>query len=310
MPRKPRIEFSGAFYHVVSRGNQRQQIFRDRSDFLKFLELLALYKRRYAYSLYGYVLMSNHVHLLIETENIPLSKILQGINQSYTMYFNRKYRTVGHLFQGRYKAIVCDRDFYLLALVKYIHLNPIRANLARRLEAYPWSSHRAYVGERTAAAFVDTDLILRMFSENKIKARTQYRSFMNGGPFMKSEEVYATVDQRIQGDEKFIEQVRKKYGGEINKEHHQKQAYTLSSIARAIEEGYGLSVEKLRSSSKKKAIMLARRVFSAVARECGHKGKEIAACLNKEPSSVTKYIHGEDVRLRVEEVMKEVSKGE
>src|SRR4030043_2078766 len=192
MPRKPRIEFSGAFYHVISRGNQRQQIFRDRSDFLKFLELLALYKRRYAYFLYGYVLMSNHVHLLIETENIPLSKVLQGINQSYTMYFNRKYRTVGHLFQGRYKTILCDKDAYLLSLIKYIHLNPMRARMAKSAENYRWSSHLVYCGKEKSE-IVDTDRGLRMFSEDKSRARKLYRAYIGDGVEGKKKDLNRTV---------------------------------------------------------------------------------------------------------------------
>ncbi len=125
MVRKPRIEYEGAFYHVIIRGNQRKKIFVDGDDFLRYLEILKKYKKRYNYSLFSYIFMSNHVHLLIMTHETPLSKIVQGINQSYTMYFNRKYHKMGHLFQGRYKAILCDWDGYLLSLLKYIHCNPL-----------------------------------------------------------------------------------------------------------------------------------------------------------------------------------------
>ena len=146
MARRPRIEFEGGFYHVITRGNQRQKVFIGENDFLKYLEFLTDYKDRYGFLLYAYVLMGTHVHLLIETGQVPLSKILQGINQRFTMYFNWRHGTVGHLFQGRYKAILCDRDAYLLSLVKYVHLNPIRAGIVRRPEEYRWSSHRAYLG--------------------------------------------------------------------------------------------------------------------------------------------------------------------
>jgi len=101
MARKPRIEFEGALYHVITRGNQRQRVFKDMEDHWRYLKILADYKIRYEYALYAYVLMSNHVHLLIETRETPLSKILQGINQSYTMYFNRKYGTVGAFVSGK-----------------------------------------------------------------------------------------------------------------------------------------------------------------------------------------------------------------
>ncbi len=105
MARKPRIEYEGAFYHVITRGNQRQKIFKDPLDYQKFLDILTSYKQRYHFCLYAYVLMSNHVHLLIETKDIRLSKILQGVNQRYTMNYNRRYKTVGHLFQGRYSVL-------------------------------------------------------------------------------------------------------------------------------------------------------------------------------------------------------------
>lgn len=108
MARKPRIEFEGGFYHVITRGNQRQKVFIDEKDFLKYLEFLSDYKDRYGFSIYAYVLMSTHIHLLIETGKVGLSRILQGINQCFTMYFNWRYGTVGHLFQGRYRAILCD----------------------------------------------------------------------------------------------------------------------------------------------------------------------------------------------------------
>src|SRR4030042_6206961 len=130
MARKPRIEFEGALYHVITRGNQRQQIFKATEDYELYLKILGDYKARYDFVLYAYVLMGNHVHVLIETKEVPLSKILQGVNQSYTMYFNRRYATVGHLFQGRYKAMLCDKDSYLLSLVNTFHMNPIRARVA------------------------------------------------------------------------------------------------------------------------------------------------------------------------------------
>ncbi len=112
MARKPRVEYAGAFYHVICRGNQRQVIFRSDADREFYLERLDEYRQRYGFNVYSYVLMSNHVHLLIETGKVPLSKIMQGLQLRYTGYYNRKYKKVGHLFQGRYKAILCDRQAY------------------------------------------------------------------------------------------------------------------------------------------------------------------------------------------------------
>ena len=178
MARKPRVEFEGAFYHVIARGNQRQDIFRDDQDRTTYLERVEHYSKRYDFRLYAYVLMSNHVHLLIETQRIPLSKIMQGIQFTYTQYYNRRHRTVGHLFQGRYKAILCDRESYLLELVRYIHLNPARVRKPNDPWKYPWSSHRAYLGERTPVE-IDTKLVLGQFGRALGQARRACRDQRN-----------------------------------------------------------------------------------------------------------------------------------
>lgn len=144
MPRKPRIEFQGALYHVIARGNHRQNIFFDDNDRNRYLSTIEKSKSKFNFSIYAFVLMSNHVHLLIETSTIPLSKIMQSLHTSYTQYFNLKHNKSGHLFQGRYKAILCQKDSYLLQLVRYIHQNPIRAKIVESPDDYQWSSHHAY----------------------------------------------------------------------------------------------------------------------------------------------------------------------
>src|SRR4030043_1285079 len=207
MARKPRIEYEGALYHVITRGNQSQRIFKDKEDYQRYLKILADYKIRYEYVLYAYVLMSNHVHLLMETRETSLSKILQGINQSYTMYFNRRYGTVGHLFQGRYKAILCDKDEYLLSLVKYIHLNPVRAKTAKTPDEYRGSGHHNYAKKSDKKGIVDEDQVLRMFSEDKTRARKLYRAFMDEGITVMKDDIYSTIDQRILGDERFADKI-------------------------------------------------------------------------------------------------------
>src|SRR4030067_3630569 len=204
MARKPRIEFEGGFYHVITRGNQRQKVFIEEKDFLKYLEFLTHYKDRYEFWLRAYVLMETHVHLLIETGQVPLSKILQGINQRFTMYFNWRHGTVGHLFQGRYKAILSDKDAYLLSLVKYLHYNPVRAGMVRQPEEYRWSSHREYIG-LNKDGLVDTGLVLGMFSKGSKRGRRLYREYMREDEKASKEDFYRTVDQRILGDEKFVE---------------------------------------------------------------------------------------------------------
>lgn len=292
MARRARIEYEGAFYHVITRGNQRQGIFRDEPDYRKYLEILSRYKSQYKYNLYAYVLMNNHVHLLIETKEIPLSKIQQGINQSYTMYFNKKYKTVGHLFQGRYKAILCDREAYLLSLIKYIHLNPIRANAVKQIEDYKWSSHCNYTGKINDAV-VDMGKVLRMFSENKSQATRLYRAYMEDGIIIKKEDIYRTADQRILGDESFVEEVTEKTeeGIEQRKKRHE---YGLGEIAKSIEHAFGVTLKHLRDKSKDRDMLKGRKLLSLVAKEYGYKGREIASYLRKDPTVVTRYLKERD----------------
>jgi len=308
MARKPRIEYDGAFYHVITRGNQRQKIFKDPADYQRFLQVLAIYKARYVFHLYAYVLMGNHVHLLIETTETPLSKILQGVNQSYTLYFNRKYKTVGHLFQGRYKAILCDREAYLLGLLKYIHTNPVRARIAETLGVYRWSSHPAYTGRNNPLGLVDTDQVLRMFSENKARARRQYKAFMNDTATLRKEEVYATIDQRLQGDDEFVYRVLTAHDFEIKKERTKKE-YSLQAIGMTVETLYQVTLDQLRSSGKERQIMRARRVYTLAAKEYGYKGKEIASYLEKDPASVSGYLRGEDVGGEIKKVIRQLEEG-
>lgn len=260
MARKPRIEFEGAFYHVITRGNQKQKIFKDKDDFLKYLEIFANYKKLYNYFLHAYVLMNNHVHLLIETQGVPLYKILQGVNQRYTMYFNRKYKTVGHLFQGRYKAILCDRDEYLLSLVKYIHLNPVRAKITKTPDGYQWSSHHCYAKGTQKDDIIDTDQVLRMFSEDKAKARKLYRAYMDDGLAVKKEDMYCTIDQRILGDEGFLDKVMEKCNIEITVRKRGKE-YTLPVIARGVEKAYGITLQDIRGKGKDRDISSGRKLF-------------------------------------------------
>jgi putative transposase len=160
MARRPRVFASGLVYHVVARGNRRQAVFLESRDYRIYLDRLARYIRRFEAAVRAYCLMPNHVHILIQAGPPPLAKAMQAVQQSYTQYFNRTYAAVGHVFQGRYKAFICQRDPYLVALIRYIHLNPVRAGLVTRAEDYPYSSHVLYLRSRTTA-LVDPAPVLR-----------------------------------------------------------------------------------------------------------------------------------------------------
>lgn len=177
MARKPRVEYPGALHHVMCRGNNGEYVLNKDEDKLIYLELVTKYKERYGFKLYSYCIMNNHVHLLIEMETVELSKIMQGIQQSFTQRYNKKYNRTGHVFQQRYKAVLCDKDNYLLQLIKYIHYNPVEAGIEAGLN-YQWSSHNNYLKFKNDG-LVEIDFVLGMFSEDYKKAHRLYEEFMN-----------------------------------------------------------------------------------------------------------------------------------
>lgn len=185
MARPLRIEFPGAVYHVTSRGNARQDIVADDHDRSQFLSLLAHVVDRYGWLCHAYCLMDNHYHLLIETPQPTLSLGMRQLNGRYTQAYNRRHERVGHLFQGRFAAILVEKEAHLLELCRYVVLNPVRAKLVSHPRYWAWSSYRATVGETTAPPFLTTDWILGHFGQRVGPAHEQYRTFVaegRGGP--------------------------------------------------------------------------------------------------------------------------------
>jgi len=181
MARQLRIEYEGAFYHITSRGNQREKIFWGVKDRERLKTILERSKERYGYLLHGYVFMDNHYHLLVETPRANIKQIMHNINTSYTVFVNRKYNRSGHLFQGRYKGFIVDKDKYLLALSRYIHLNPVRAGAVKRAEEYRWSSYQEYFYGPKSKALTDTDETLSFFSKQRAVAVKRYKEFVEAG---------------------------------------------------------------------------------------------------------------------------------
>ena len=155
-------------------------IFRSDADRKYYLERLEQYRERYGFQVYAYVLMSNHVHLLLETGRVRLSRIMQGLQLRYMGYFNKKYKKVGHLFQGRYKAILCNRDAYVMELVRYLHLNPERMHSPMDAGNYRWSSHTAYLGKDSLVK-IETAPVLGEFAKSLNKAGLAYLKFSAEG---------------------------------------------------------------------------------------------------------------------------------
>ncbi|WP_229219925.1 transposase [Rugamonas fusca] len=181
MNRPLRIEFEHALYHVTARGDRQDYIFRSDNDRLTWLALLGQTCARFNFVVRAYCQMSNHYHLLLETVHGELARGMRHLNGNYSRYFNRAHDLVGHVFQGRYKAILCQRDTYLLELSRYIELNPVRARMVELPVDWPWSSYQSTIGLVDAPIWLRSDSVLRRFGSNVRDARLSYQAFVAAG---------------------------------------------------------------------------------------------------------------------------------
>jgi putative transposase len=181
MSRPLRIAFPGALYHVTSRGNARAAIYINDADRRRFLDLLTDVVQHVNWLCHAFCLMDNHYHLVLETPDGNLSKGMRQLNGIYTQQFNRHHNRVGHVFQGRYKAILVERDSYLLTLCRYVVLNPVRAGMVKAVSAYHWSSYRATVGLDPCPSFLQTDWLLTQFAQDRLEAQRRYGQFVQDG---------------------------------------------------------------------------------------------------------------------------------
>jgi REP element-mobilizing transposase RayT len=215
MTRLARIIFENAFYHVISRGNNQENIFLEDKDFKRFLATLKFVSSKYDYLLYGYVLMPNHFHLLLETKKDPISKIMSSLLTSYTMYFNKKCQRIGHLFQNRFKSLICDKESYFLEVSRYIHLNPVKAGLVKKPADYKWSSYRTYV-DKSNDELIDKDLIYGL-----VGSKESYRNFVLDGLARIGGLTYPEVkrDQFV-GDSKFVRRMEKLFLRDLDRSNN------------------------------------------------------------------------------------------
>ena len=257
MPRKARVDIPGCLYHVIARGNERGKIFRDESDYIEFLSRLSRYLKETGQKCLAWACIPNHFHLLILRGKRPLSDLMRRQMTAYVVYFNRKYKRVGHLFQDRYKAILCQEEKYLLEAAAYIHLNPLRAGLVKRyedLERYKWCGH-SEVTKGAKNSLIDRDYLLSHFNERASAPAAKYKVFVeeradkykagqySGGGLMKSAGGLGGVlgrkagekefyDDRILGDGNFVEAVLKGIGaaetGDIGREEVLKETRRIS----------------------------------------------------------------------------------
>ena len=272
MARPLRIEYPGAVYHLTARGNAREDIFLDDGDRRLFLDLLAETIARFRWLCHAYCLMGNHYHLLIETPEANLSRGMRHLNGVYTQRFNRTHGRVGHVFQGRYKAILVERDAHLLELCRYLVLNPVRAGMVRSARNWRWSSHRAMAGQVAAPEWLATDWLLARFGRRAAPARAAYRRFVIDGRGAASPwDGMAAVD--VLGGEAFLAEIRA---------HAPAPDADIPGIS-------GLTarppLEELRETRAERGAWM-----SAAYREHGYNMREIASAVGLHYSSISKII--------------------
>lgn len=214
MSRPLRVEYPGAFYHVTSRGNERRTVFQSNRDREKYLSYVEAAHERYGAVIHAYCLMGNHYHLLLETPRGNLSKILHYINGAYTTYFNIKRSRSGHLFQGRFKGILVDKDEYCKELSCYIHLNPVRVGMVKAPLEYPWSSYRYFVGRDKKPKWLTTEFVLGDFGGEGRRGFRKYREYVEGGQDEELDNpLKKVIASTFLGDKEFIERIKLEYLG-------------------------------------------------------------------------------------------------
>ncbi len=310
MSRPYRLQGENCFYHITSRGDDRKSIFISGYDYQQFLKYVSQAKKKYHFYLYAYVLMSNHYHLLIETTQPNLSRIMHDINSAYTIYYNKKRNRCGHLFQGRYKSILVDKDNYLLELTRYIHLNPVRAKMVSRPEEYTWSSYQGYL-KRAGDGVVDKEQVKKDIPLSGERYQ-QFVMEVTGEKATPFKDVYAGF---ILGKTKFIKEKLKYLKEVVTSQDFSYKGYIteqigIEEIGQIIAEKYGKSIEELRQlkkhpvKEKKIAIYLLKRYSSLSNAEIGtHFGLSYSA-VSKAVSSVEKQMTEEKgFRKEVEELI-------
>ena len=328
MPRQPRLDAPGALHHVIGRGIDSIKIFRNRKDREDFLERLADLCRVKALSVYAWALISNHFHLLLRTGNQPLSNSMRKLLTGYVVNYNARHKRYGHLFQNRYKSIICENDPYLLELTRYIHLNPLRAGLVKNLEElerYQWCGHSAIIAT-VKREWQDTETVLAYFGKRRKRAIEKYEHFIGegieagsrpelvGGGLIRSLGGWSQVlslrrvgskvfsDERILGSSEFVNNVI------ADAEEKAKETLRLTlkisdlpSLALEVCEGEGVDEAELRSGLRKRQVVKSRRIFCQIAvKKMGYSGADVARFLGINTSAVN--------RLAVSDELPEIEK--
>jgi REP element-mobilizing transposase RayT len=256
--RQLRLEYAGAIWHVTSRGNERRDIFRDDHDRRRLLTLLAKVVVERRWLLHAWVLMSNHYHLLIEVPEIGLSRGIKWLNQTYAEDFNARHERVGHLFQGRFKGVLVEREGHLLELLRYIVLNPVRCGAVALADEYPWSSYRATAGIDNPPSWLEVGWTLDQFGADRAAARDAYRRFVADARGAAYKPWQAVVGQTYLGGEAFCDRAQtlveaKRRSPEHSKAQRSPGDARFHALVALICECYSMTIDDLKEKSRSDA---------------------------------------------------------
>ncbi|MCP4622329.1 MAG: transposase [bacterium] len=318
MPRKARIDAPGALHHIIVRGVERKAIFKDNADRDNFVERLGQIISETDTGCYAWVLMKNHVHMLLKTGLAPIVTVMRRLLTGYAVSFNRRHLRHGHLFQNRYKSFLCEEDLYLKELVRYIHLNPLRAKVVKDIKdlgIYRWCGHSALMG-KAEADFQDTEYVFKSFGRSVRQARRAYESFVAkgikhgrrpdlvGGGLLRSVGGWAELKEfrdlgiRIKGDERllgsfdFVEKVLKQADEQLEEKYRLKvSVISLQGLIEKVARYYKIDPKNLKSASKERTITEARRVLCYIAvRKLGYKCSDVSKAMGISAVTVSRAV--------------------
>jgi len=286
MGRGRRIAYPGAFFHCINRGNQRERIYRDEEDYQFMLESLGTVSTRYGARIHGYCLIPNHFHLLIQQPEIGISTLMRSLTTRYALYFNQKYGKVGHVFQGRFRGILCDQRQYLLELIRYVHLNPVRAGLVEHPQDWKWSSLAAYLG-LVRREWLYQEAVLGLFGT---QPRRNLLEFLSQAPDLSEKIVYPRASFPVMGEQSFVNEVVRQ--GEPRRRQprvHAGRRLSLPKLARLFSRAAGVAGDELFTPHKgSRPISLLRdQIIYAATRLMYYPSSEVARFLGVTPAAVT-----------------------
>ena len=296
MARSLRIKYEGAIYHITSRGNERRDIFKTEKDYNKFLKILKDSLKIYNVVLYSYVLMPNHFHFLLETPLANISEFMRQFNIAYTSYYNKHYNRVGHLYQGRYKSILVQKENYLNILSRYIHLNPIRikkfngssfVDKKKYLTEFKWSSLSGYINRNNREPFIDYKTVLSDYGGDTKRGRENYWQTLHSDIGSEIEIKKNIVGSCLLGDENFVNKIKEKYLSKSHKEIPSIRKiynYCLTEdVIKIVSQEIGDNFEAIKKATGSKRQILMEMLYSYA----GLKGSEIGKILDLDYSTVS-----------------------